>query len=445
MGVGLYLAGSYGGLAEYGPEEWLERVASWLGADEGEPLVRCFPQLNGDGKPALAVSLHPSAEDLEIVVPEPGRCLFEAKTSTTGPGYHIHLCQRIAKLAENFAITWDEPEEAEGDTSDETGYFFGGDAGQVREEMLRWLQAVAALVVKQQSDPDQTVMISMPLGHHYTYSAPVLTPLGPRTLAWFEEVRENPQRGIAFFPWWEEGLTASFFLGRALCRMWQEVRWRPPLNEDETQLLSEVHQDLERAYHLEPARDLPWREWAEILDYLEAGQGFIDFRQGEELADIIRKEAALAEDGPRIGYRRAPVVVTLSGGWSVKVPGDFAEEWDEEGENWSAWHGGKTVWFSSLTFQAREGEQTPSAQETLEHSPLPDGEKFYEHVADPVYGEAVLLPFREEGEQLWQLRGHSAIPGGLALCNIFFRERDDLAWALATWRSVRHQGELQVE
>ena len=55
-----------------------------------------------------------------------------------------------------------------------------------------------------------------------------------------------------------------------------------PITEDEGELLMDVHLDLERAYHLDPNAPIPWREWRELLGYLDEYFGYAEFQHEEE-------------------------------------------------------------------------------------------------------------------------------------------------------------------
>jgi hypothetical protein len=438
MGVGLYLTGVYPTDAvEQSPDDWLEQVAAWLESHEEEPLMMCERGVNGSEHPTLFVQIHPCAEDVEISVPDDGVCLINAKTSTAGPGYHIYLCELLHSLGKQFQIEWNIPaEEIEGD---ETGYFFQRDASAVRQEMLRWLSAVSRIVVENYKDSEVGVrMVSMALDRSYPDQTGILTPVGPRDPQWFERLIESPEQGIEFFPWWPEGVGAAFFLGRALCRLWQEVRWRTPIAEEEGELLMDVHLDLERAYHLDPQAAIPWREWHTLLDYLNDYFGYAEFQHEETQEEEIKRRAERVDPSvPLIGYRRGRVNVTLTGGWSITIPGELAEEWEESGETWSAWFGGRTIWFTSWSVSG-EHDETMSAREILDGRPWPDDVAFIEHEDGPLLGRAVFMPCDEEGEAMWNLKGYSAIEGNFALCNIYLQSEDDLAWALEIWKSLRH-------
>src|ERR1019366_8686700 len=269
MGVGLYLTGTYASddVGE-APDDWLERAAAWFESREEDPLMLCRVGSNGADQPTLFVQIHPCAEEIELSVPAAGVCAIMAKTSTVGPGYHVFLCDLLHRFTAQFQVEWDEPDEEEG-LGDETGYFFRRDIACVRQEMRRWLSALSRVVVENCETSEAGIrMVSMPLDYSYPDQAGILTPIGPRDPKWFEQMVEAPERGTDFFPWWPEGVGAAFFLGRALCRLWQDVHWRTPITDDEGELLMDIHLDLERAFHLDPHAAIPWREWREVLEFL---------------------------------------------------------------------------------------------------------------------------------------------------------------------------------
>jgi hypothetical protein len=436
MGVGLRLTGRYGAGEGWGPtpQDWLADVAAWLRDNAGEPFRSVRQGNNKGGEPALLASLHPAAEDVHVTVPESGAVVVAAKTSTVGPGYHIYLCDLIRRLGADLDVTWDALDEEAG--GDDTGYFHHGDPEAVADEMLGWLQSMAALV-HQNLDAGETfwLMVSMGMRHRFEQFGPVVTPLGPRDAAWFAAVAREPRRGIDHFPWWHQGTGASFHLGRALCRMWQEVRWRKPLDGNEEEVLREVHADLARAHDLDPTLSYPWREWHELVGHLRQ---WVPAFESDDPGGVIAGVAARAGEtppGPLIGYRRRPVRAELAGGWSVEVPGEMAEEWDEG--TWSAWDGRRTVWCTAFTFRPKAGGE-PTAEETLAGMTLEEGERL-EHRGDKIIGRAVLGPHEEDGRQLWRLSARSAVAGSAVLCNVFFDDPGDRDWAIRTWRSLQHQ------
>ena len=435
MGVGLYLTGRCRAAVE-DPEAWLDGVQSWLQEHAGEPLEKVKIGRDGRDNPAIAATLHPCAEDLEISIPGPGRVVASGKTSGAGPGYHVYVCDLLRRLGEDLAITWEAPDPEAG-AGDDAGYFHTGDARALEDEFLRWLREIARIVVDGLEKDYQWLMISMAIGHHYRHHGPLVTPMGPRGLEWLRAVAEDPRRGIDLFPWWTTGMGAPFYLGRALARMWRDVRWRAPLDEDEGRLLMDAHLDLARAHRLDPALDYPWREWRELMEYIEAHFGYVEMA-GDEMESMIRRRTAEMTDGvlwPPIGYRRMPVRVDLTDGWSIEVPGEMSEAWDEEGL-WTAHDTSRGVFFKSYALSKDDGSKPP-VPEILDGLPLPEGPRI-EHRKEGLVGRAVLASFEEGDEAMWRLTGHTAIEGGLTVCHVVFRDPDERDWAIATWRSLGH-------
>jgi hypothetical protein len=439
MAVGLHLTGHFRpGGAGPAPEEWLDQAAAWLEGHEEEPLMLCRRGENAAGQPTLFLQIHPNAEDVELMVPAVGQLVVSARTSSLGPGYHIFLCHLLHRLGRQFKVAWEEPGAADA-TGDETGYFFTRDAAAVRTEMLNWLSVLARIVAENTLPHAAEVrMVSMPLGYSYPDARGVVTPLGPRSTDWFRSIAAEPSCGVVFFPWWEEGAGAAFFRGRALTRMWQDVRWRIPITDDEAELLMDVHLDLERAFRRAPVTPLPWREWHEIVTYLHDYFGYVEFMEGEDFEEEIQQRAAaLPAEGPRIGYRRGRVQVSLTGGWSLTIPGELAEEWEQGGQTWSAWYLGRIIRFSSWSVQGSEKGERP-VDEILPELELPPAEELYETSEGPVRGRAVFVACQEDGLSAWNLRAYSAVDGGFALCNIYVHGREDLPWALDVWKTLRH-------
>ena len=91
----------------------------------------------------------------------------------------------------------------------------------------------------------------------------------PAATHWLDAVAADPHAGRDFFPWWNPDPDAEFYRNRALTRLWCDFPWRPPLTEDEGELTDQIANDLATAYKLDPAGELPWREWLEVLAAIE--------------------------------------------------------------------------------------------------------------------------------------------------------------------------------
>lgn len=432
MGVGFLLYGAVT-VDESSQDQWFQSTADWFVQQTGEALESLRSGDNFEGIPTLFLSLHPTAEELEISIVSPGRISATAKTSTVGAGYHQYLCDLMKKFGEECGVEWEPPPD-DGGTGDETGYFESGDFGAIEYEMQRWLLGTANRVREVLGDDYTDLMISMPLGHTYPNQGPLSTNLGPRDLAWLDRVIADPASGLDLFAWPEPGFGASYYRGRALCRMWTDVRWRSPLIDSERQTLMTVHHDLKRAYELDAALELPWREWNEVMEYLAAdanSEEAID----DELKEEVARRAGSAHSTPLIGYRRMPIRVQFNDSWSISIPGEMAEDWTEEG-NWHAWDGWTTVWFNSLSIEKKDGSK-PSAEELLNSFKPDEGEEIRFEGERPV-GSAAIRCCVEDDEESWQLSGRLAVAGSVAIVNIYFANEDDRESVIAIWNSIDH-------
>ena len=152
----------------------------------------------------------------------------------------------------------------------------------------------------------------MPFGVTYKANQFLVTQMGPRSREWAEAVVRDPINGKDFFSWWNPERDADYYRNRGACLMWTSVRWRKPLVDDEKQILNEANENLQLAYRLDEALDYPWREWTEILKYLDADGKTRDGRLEN------------TQMRPLIGYRRNQMRVSLAAGWTIQIPGRFA-------------------------------------------------------------------------------------------------------------------------
>lgn len=421
MTLGLHLTG----ILARRDDDPLASVISYLREAHGSRLGHVERAVDDDGRPCLAVSLHPAAE--EIVVTDLGgtRLAATAKTSTAGPGYHAFVCDVLHALGAALPIAWDD-ESADGEVGDETGYFHSGDYAALEARFLEWTRGLAAQVRTILDQGGTALAVSMPATHEVFHDGAIATPLGPRDRAWLDRVAENPAAGVDLFPWWHRGEGPHERLGRALARMWTDVRWRPPTTDGEREVIEETVGLLEAAYREDPKAPYPWSEWSELLAFL--GRDSL-------LATRAQLRAATAAPSVPIGYRRRDVRVMLSGGWSVVVPGAFAEAWDERG-TWSGWDAKRTVWFTSFSLQRETG--APTAEETLAGLPPLEGEVLRASAGDAIYAATFARGADDEGA-LAQLQGYAAAPGSAAVCTVCFDEEARREWAIAVWKSLRWQ------
>lgn len=424
MGVGLHLVARHKARL-FGGRLKLSSIDAWFRKACPETWMDSSTGKDDSGQPTLFLQLHPCSEQIRLSLTGNNALIVSAKTSTTGPGYHRYLCGQLRALGEAFKLTWDPPDSKAG-TGDETGFFHGGDPGEVDREMLAWLRGLGERVLELVRDGYNAIGVSMPEDCPYKEEGAVLSPMGPRDQAWLERLAATPASGMDLFPWKSDGLTASYWLGRAMSQIWMDVVWRPPLIDSEKRVQLDVLRCLSRAYGLDPRLEYPWREWAELLHHTDSA---------DPLSEVVQGRASAGTGSRLIGYRRHPLRVPLHRGWSIEIPGSFATEWSNEGQTWSGWDGGKTVWFSSLSFRGKDGS-LPSPERQFERPQEEAGENF-EHRHEQMLGRAVLLRSVQEGEKVWHLAAECAAPGNLAICNIYFDADADRGWALETWKSIR--------
>ncbi len=414
-------------LSRIAARDWLARAAVWF-ESIGDAVLDARVGRDAEDKPVLLVVFHPAVPPVELRLGGSGKLRVYAITCPAGPGYHIFLCNLLRQMADDFALTW-----IDDDCSDPTGYFQTQQRAVCEQRFLASLSELCA------AGP---AAVGLPPDHGFTYPAEVLTPVGPRTRAWCADVAADPAKGRDFFPWWNPQLDAAFYRGRALVRLWCEFFWRPPLTEDEGEVADQIANDLASAFKLDPAIELPWGEWLELLASIENDTSFCVTPKDRVLSIELWKRAGPPPVVPgrcRMGYRRWPVRVRLEGGWQIEVPGELAREWNRDEQTWTAWDQTRTVWFQVLRFTKRDGEP-PSAEEAADvgRRSLPDGEELPPIIRPGLRGEAVFGVVEEDGRKLWRLSSVTGVRGQLAVCNIYIEKESDRDWAMRTWHSLHY-------
>lgn len=444
MSLGLSVIGTYFAIGNEkrppSPKVWLQEVERWLLAACGEQLEMEPEVDDGGGEPTLYALLHPCAAAIEITAPQRGVVRLSAMTSSVGPGYHQFLCSLMDRMAEELGVAWGP--EIEGESEDETGYFYGRDRARLEREMLAWLGAVCRVFLEPGGMLEGDITpgeappaMAMGMECRFVHDGGVSTPMGPRDRAWFEAVAEDPRRGIDFFAWWEEGESARTLLRRAEAMMWSQVRWVPAASEEDFKIQCRAAELLAAAYERDATLAYPWREWAELMALVEW--------EGEPRAEVERRAAGEHPSTPLIGYLRGDVVLSLPGPWTIVLPGTLSVGNDDSGE-FVASDGTRTVRCSTLSFG--EGDERPTMEQILDNPPPMDlerGEKLAPWRIGRLGGIAEVGRVKdgEKGEEYWMMAAMVCTDGELALVSIFYERDEDREWAERTWRSVRFVGE----
>jgi hypothetical protein len=195
--------------------------------------------------------------------------------------------------------------------------------------------------------------------------------------------------------------------------MWLEVPWREPLDSDERELMKQVDEDLRAARKADPALDLPWAAWRELLAHLGIDDEDVTARAGSEVQAI--------------GYRRHDLEVELSGGWLVTMSGAMVGHWEDDGERYWATDGERALEFTSLTAEGETDSEKLLAVAPEKHPVIAT------FSAGDQRGRAEA--FDDDDVRVVVGLMARAPHVGILTC-----KGGDDAWALATWRSLRQPG-----
>jgi hypothetical protein len=387
-----------------------------------DPLLRSLADIHS-GPQCTEVFLHPAAENLQLEPDRGGGVVCSAKTSTCGPGFHIHLVELLERAGEKLGLKWT----ASGNRyQDETGYWTERSLERLQREMAGWLRRVAAMVIEQ---TDATgLMINMSLGFPLPNSSDhfALTPMGPRTREWFELAAKSDEDALrlapSFFPWWDSGCTGDFWRGLGLVMSWCDLTWTIRQDDGERTNYEVVRQAFRKAEQA-GARGLPQEEIAEIDALLRANEN----------TPLPQPDSRVSG----IGYRRWRLQLPLTGHWFVALPGYYFTADEDDGQTTVYWYGDRTVRGSSLTLSRADGGVASAAElvADLEAPADPQVEVVDDRHSDPP-GWAV-IELSHDGERAhWALTGRTGAPNEICLTSIYFSDRSDRQWAIDTWRSV---------
>lgn len=404
------------------PEALLTDIEAWLVAEAADTAGPSRRTGEGTDEPGLRVLLHPAASDVEIAVAEGGRVVVAATTAEVGPGYHTYVCQLLKRLGTDLSIAWEPTDPAAG-IGDRTGYFDSGVRADAESALLGWLHdgLQAASAARARGGP---ALHLVSFGdHRFAFDGAIASALGPRDDEWLRTAIDDPRVAVDVWPWLSDAKDARYLLNRALVQMWSEVRWRAPATQGERTTIDDVLRLLRKAFPLDPSLPYPWREWQELLDL--GGTS-------DAMYDRIAKEATGAGDGPRIGYRRDPVVA-VHGGWALEIPGSFAER--SSAEEWWAGEGGRSITLAAVSTGTANGPMTAEAFLDKVSGNLGGGA--LTHRDGQVVGKARLQVDDGSEVGLAVLDAYSAVRGSGAALRIEIHDPADWEWALGMWRSLR--------
>lgn len=426
MGVGLNLTGKLPKASQLEP--WFNEVWDWL-SDEFPGMATGAGLGKGPFDEFLKIDLrfHPAADPVKIWFSDPTTIHLLADTVSAGPGYHLFVCDILWAISEKFGINWDQ--QASEDHQNPT--FFSGDPEEAYREMFAWLGSMATSASAMQSG-EGNFHLSMPPSYQFFSKYPLITPMGPRSHEWLKEVSKSPAKGADVFPWLEPGIGAKFLLNRALTHMWSDIRWCPPLGDGDEALMRTVLALLREAAKQDPSLDYPWREWAELLSYLQIK---------DDLTAVVNKHAKNAKATEPIGYRRGKVRAALDQGWTAILPGSYSESatYDPSTHNHTWQYSGDDlmIWVTTYpTYGDEQGNIMPIEEAVKELDELEANiGKFVEEDKSGKILRRIFMTAPEK-QEAWRFSALFLVPGRLALSHVFSQNKSDMDKAMEFFKSI---------
>ncbi len=201
---------------------------------------------------------------------------------------------------------------------------------------------------------------------------------------------------------------------------WTRVAWRPATTEADRDLYRLVLDSFERAQALDPARVPP----------------------AAEVSELHRLLSDAAEDTPPsptgIGFRRGEVNLPLPGGWRVRLPGYFHEDYAVPDETARFWFGDRQVSVTAVASPRDGSDQRPLEAILRELDPPENAE--WHHTESTIGFASVFRDTDDEGKAWWVLHGRivaeDAADDARLFLTVAFADEADRDWALEVWRSV---------
>ncbi len=393
----------------------LADTAVWLNGEYADIVRSTRTRTLAGGETELAIDLHPATTPVVLTADDAGQVRVSADTAVAGPGYHRFVGRVLERLGTEVGIEWNA-----GD-----GAMTFADRAVAERAYLGWLGPQLARARTAVGRGSRGVHIGMPVGTRVTTEMAVATVLGPRDETWLESAIADPRVALEITPWWMDATDGQYLLRRSLVMLWLDVRWRAPAMEAEIELADEVHRLLSRAFPMDPSLPFPWHAWAELC----ALRGIND-QMSRQVAGRAAREP---EPAVPMGYRRDPVRISHEG-WSLEVPGSYAER--RTSEEWWGGGAGRAITLAATRTGLDDGTPMPAAT-FIDQFAGELGAGSLRQAEGEVLGRARLVTDASSGIEVGVLEGYSAIRGSGAAIKVEFDDPEDWQWAVETWRSLR--------
>jgi hypothetical protein len=383
----------------------------------------------------IAIELHPWASPVKVTAPADGELVVAIAATTLGPGYVRHVLELLDGILDELDFVWAAPPQ-DGSGDEASAFATTRDLTALQRACTGWLAAQLRLLLDGGHVEDGKQLGIPQEPRLEVDDASVLTPMGPRSRAWCEAVvsasgaggdagagaGSSGADGHDFWPMWEASSTAALTQARGLWLLWVEVPWRLPMGDLETNLMKDAHKALAAAHKLDGKLELPWAEWAELVDILDLDD--------EVTEEVRRRGIDAAEPERRIGYRRYPARFQLTSGWSLRLTPNFADSWADGGTAMIAADGER-----SLRCSCAETDGA-TASEILAKLPM-QGDVLARLDEGPYRGRVEARNDEVNGVRL--ITAIMTTAGTAAVISMVTRYGDE-AWAVAAWWTLRHAG-----
>lgn len=377
--------------------------------------------------PTLSLELHPWAAPVKLTAPADGELAVTITATALGPGYVRHVVELLDGILDELDFVW---------PAGDAGYPTTRDAAALERRCREWLAGQLAAIL---SGAEPSRQLGIPQEPRLEVEgAAVLTPLGPRSRAWCEAViagaaaGSDPERGAGhaaghdaghdFWPMWDQTSAAALQRARGLWHLWVDVPWRMPMGDNEKGVMREAHKALAAAHLADKTLELPWAEWAELVDILDLD---------DDVTQEVRQRGLEApEPERRLGYRRYPARFELTSGWSLRLSPNFSDSWADGGTAMVGSDGERSVRCSCAESDGK------TASEILARTPM-QGDVLARLDEGPYRGR--IEGFSDDINGVRILTAVMATDGGAAVVSIVVRHGED-AWAIEAWWSLRRAG-----
>lgn len=429
MGLGITIRASYPESAE----ECREKLSAFLEKESSVVPGKSVSIATFDE--TVRASLFFAEEDVYFTLKDGGILSISAKTSGAGPGYHAYLTGLFERMREACGLSWDDDA-----VEDDTGYWHSHDFEELRKSMASWLASLAdALVENHMGGNVSGLAICMGTEHvpendeHYA----------AHLLGWLERdfFRAIQQRGAteedceAFFIWWDEQTTPSFFLKCAVCMVWCDCNWLPPVTDREKSLFTATFLCLESAWDDDAMLPFPVREWKEMAALSESH---------EIMEELERRFPGETPAGETIGYLRGMVRINIGSGWRITMPGTMHDELDGDDDTVQVyWDRTRTVRVSCFTVTGNgNGISAESLLDTVTED-VADAKDFSPENPQNILARVAHTPQKDEdGAEYFGSFFFAAVDAGRILyISVFYDDERDKAWAEAMFASCTWQNE----